>query len=429
MHIHPNRLALLVAVALAMPVAAATEAASPDRLALPATAPLDLPAALRLALEQPALRAAVHEVAASQAIVGQAGSLPNPTLEYLREGQQAGTRTTTVQINQPIELGGKRRARIALAEGAATLAGSELAALRQQIRADVIAAYYAVLVARERQALAQASIELARQGVEIAAKRVAAGKISPIDETKARLAAVDAATELNAADAELAVARTEFGALVGRPPEAVVLVPGDAERLPDLKPLATMTARAQAADAAPVRRARSELAARQAQLGVERAARIPDVTLSVGAQREDEVGRRQAVIGLSVPLPLFDRNQGNLTAALRRTDKARDELAAAETSAAAALTAAHARYAQARSEAALLRQDVIPHAQSAYELTLRGFEYGKFAFLDVLDARRTWLQAQARRWSATLAAWRAYADIERLAGSAGATEHDLREQP
>jgi cobalt-zinc-cadmium efflux system outer membrane protein len=84
------------------------------------------------------MRAAAYEVAASEATVDQAGRHPNPELEFLREGQQAGTRTTTVQINQPIELGGKRRARVALAQGSVALAKSELAARRQDIRSDVI---------------------------------------------------------------------------------------------------------------------------------------------------------------------------------------------------------------------------------------------------------------------------------------------------
>jgi cobalt-zinc-cadmium efflux system outer membrane protein len=129
------------------------------------------------------------------------------------------------------------------------------------------------------------------------------------------------------------------------------------------------------------------------------------------------VGRRQAVVGLSVPLPLFNRNEDALRAALRRTDAASDELAAARVETAAALTAAHTRYETARQEARLLRDDVVPGAQSAYEQTLKGFEYGKFSFLDVLDAQRTWFQAQTRQWDSLEAAWRAWADIERLAGT------------
>lgn len=394
----------------------------------PADAPfdtsLDLPTAVRLALAQPGLQAAALEVAASEAAAGQAGSLPNPELGWLREGRDAGARTTTVQLSQPIELGGKRRARVALARGEVALARSELAARRREVRADVIAAWHAVLAGQEQQRQAQALNGLARRSVEVAARRVAAGKVSPIDETRARLAAVDAATELARADAELAVARTRLGALVGRPAAALVLAPqhdetlheAPHEGLPAVPPLEALLARS--GEPGTVGRARSQLAAQEAQAGVERAARIPDLTLTVGSQRDDQVGRRQAVFGVSVPLPLFNRNQGRLTAALRRTDKAREELAAARVAADAALAEARTRYDAAHNEASLLGRDVIPQARSAYDLTLTGFEAGKFAFLDVLDAQRTWYQAQSRHAAATLAAWRAWADIERLAGAA-----------
>jgi cobalt-zinc-cadmium efflux system outer membrane protein len=390
-------------------------AAEPLRGAASDGARIDLPTAIRLALDQPGLRAAADEVAATEAAAEQAGRLPNPELQYLREGQQAGTRTTTVQINQPIELGGKREARVASAQGATSLARAELAARRQDMRATVIAGFYEVLVAQRRQELARALTELAHRSVEVAGKRVAAGKISPIDETKARLAAVDAATELNQATAALAIAKTRLGALLGRPADAIVLAEQD-EQLPTLRPLDALLA--QAGDGTSVQRARSQLAVQEAQAKAERAARIPDLTLSVGSQRDDQVGRRQAVLGLSMPLPLFNRNDGAVRAAVRRIDKAREELAAAQVSTASELTTAYTRYQVTRDEAMLLRQDVIPNARSAYELTLKGFEYGKFSFLDVLDAQRTWFQAQSRQWNSMLEAYRAFADIERIAGTA-----------
>ena len=379
----------------------------------PATTLIDLPTAIRLALDQPAARAAAHEVAASQALVAQADRLPNPELSWLREGQQAGTRTTTVQINQPIELGRKRQARVAVAQQAAGLAQIEWQARRRDIRADVVTAWHEVHIAAHRRDVAQALTDLARRTVDVAGKRVAAGKISPIDETRARLAAVDAVTALTQAEAALTLARTRLGALVGQPADTLVLG-ADSAPLPDVEPLAALLARAGGATA--IRRAQGQLAARQAQADAERAARVPDVTLSLGTQRDDQAGRRQTVVGLSVPLPLFNRNEDALRAALRRTDQASDELAAAHTGTVAALTAAHTRYATARNEAALLGQEVVPNARTAYEQTLKGFEYGKFSFLDVLDVQRTWFQAQTRQWDSLENAWRAYADIERLAG-------------
>lgn len=411
-----KRLAVLVVVSA---LAWRCGAAEPVPAAESGLAPIDLPTAIRLALAQPGVRAAGHELAAAEAASAQAGRLPNPELQILREGQEAGKRTTTVQLNQPLELGGKRQARVALAQGALRLADSELRIRRLDVRADVIAGFHEAVVAERKKELAEALAALARRSAEVAGKRVAAGKVSPIDETKARLAALDATAELQQAAAALAVAKARLSALTGQPADALVLA-----QAPDEPPTpeALAALRARAGEAGSIRRARGQLAVQEAQAQVERAARIPDLTVSVGTQRDEQAGRRQAVLGLSLPLPLFNRNEDALRAALRRSDRARDELAAAETATAAALAAAHARYDAARNEAVLLRQDVVPQALSAYELTLKGFEHGKFSFLDVLDAQRTWFQAQSRRWNSTLEAWRALAEIERIAGPAESNE-------
>jgi cobalt-zinc-cadmium efflux system outer membrane protein len=305
---------------------------------------------------------------------------------------------------------------VAVAQEAAGLAQVEWQATRQNIRADVVTAWHAVHIAARKLDVAQALTDLARRTVDVAGKRVAAGRISPIDETRARLAAVDAATALTQATSALTIARTRLGALVGQPADTLVLA-ADSASLPDVEPLATLLARA--GESTAIRRAQGQLAVRQAQADAERAARVPDVTVSIGTQRDDQASRRQAVVGLAVPLPLFNRNEDALRAALLRTDQASDALAAAHAGMAAALTAAHTRYATARTEAAVLGQDVVPNARAAYEQTLKGFEYGKFSFLDVLDAQRTWFQAQTRQWDSLENAWRTYADIERLAGPAG----------
>jgi cobalt-zinc-cadmium efflux system outer membrane protein len=398
-----------VMLALACGIAAAQE---------PATAiPLDLPAAIALAAERhPSLRAAAHEASASAAAVEQAGRLPNPELAWLREGHRAGARTTTVQVNQPLELGGKRKARIAVAQGALALATSDHALRRQALRADVIDAFHTALIAQERVQLAQATVALAGTSLKAVDGRVAAGKVSPVEASKARVAQADARAELDRATADLAIARNDLGGLVGEPLDARTLAGGTVDMLPPVEPLPALLQRA--AGALSVRRARQQLTYRQAQADAERAARVPDVTLTIGSQRDDQLAHRQAVLGLAIPLPLFDRNGGNLAAAIARSDGARAELEAAELAARTGLVAAHLRYGQARAEAMLLAHDVVPEARSVHELTLKGFEYGKFAYLDVLDAQRTYFQARARQWQAMLDAWRAHADIERLAGPA-----------
>ncbi|MHB1216420.1 MAG: TolC family protein [Thiobacillus sp.] len=125
-------------------------------------APLTLNAALELALgANPDLSAAGRELEALDATITQAQARPNPELSALIEDTRRETRTTTLQLNQPIELGGKRGARIEAAERGRDAASLELEAKRAEIRAAVTAAFFDVLVAQERLRLAQAPVAIA----------------------------------------------------------------------------------------------------------------------------------------------------------------------------------------------------------------------------------------------------------------------------
>src|SRR3989338_4943544 len=160
-------------------------------------APLSLAAALELALgANPELSAAGHELNAVEATIRQAQTRPNPEFAALMEDTRSSTRSTTLQINQPIELGGKRAARIGAAEQGRNAAIAELQTRRAEVRAAVVTAFFDVLVAQERMQISQASVDLAQRGTDAAKRRVMAGKISPVEETKARGAEANVRIEL-----------------------------------------------------------------------------------------------------------------------------------------------------------------------------------------------------------------------------------------
>ncbi|OYW25195.1 MAG: cobalt-zinc-cadmium resistance protein, partial [Hydrogenophilales bacterium 12-63-5] len=107
--------------------------------------------------------------------------------------------------------------------------------------------------------------------------------------------------------------------------------------------------------------------------------------------------------------------------ALRRTDKARDELIATEVRLGGELVQAHERLNAARQEVDALQNDILPGAQSAYDAATKGFELGKFSFLEVLDAQRTLLQAKSQYLRTLTEGHRAAAEIERVLGNASST--------
>lgn len=284
---------------------------------------------LRQAVEQtlthhPELAIAGAEVDALRGASMQARAHPNPEVALTQEGTSNPTRTTTVQINQPIELGGKRQARVSAAESAAELARADLSARRHALAAAVMTAFFDVLTGQERVRLAEAALELSRRSSLATSQRVKAGKLSPVEETKAKVAEANVRIELAQASSEANAARARLASAMGRPLGPVMLE-GRLDELPPVLNHAGFQARLDQSPA--LQRAEIEVRRRQAMIAVENARRVSDITVSLGAKRDQEQGRTQAVIGLSIPLPLFDRNEGNILEALKREDKARLELA------------------------------------------------------------------------------------------------------
>jgi cobalt-zinc-cadmium efflux system outer membrane protein len=388
--------------------------------AIEPAAPLTLHSALALALASganPELSAAAHELRAVDGAVSQAGLLPNPSLSVERIDTRRNAddrRETTMLWSQPLELGGKRAARVTAAERGRDSASAQLAVTRAEIRAAVIGAWFSVLAAQEQLLLARQAAELAQRAASATARRVVAGKVSPVEETRAQVAASTVQLDLIRASGTLTMARKRLAALWGNPSPRFERVEGAFEALPDLPEQAVLLRRLPQTPAMAL--ARSEVDHRQALAQVELTRRVPDVTVNIGAKRSEELGRTQAVIGLQVPLPLFDRNQGNVLESARRVDKARDELAATALRLDTQLSQAREEFNVALQQARALRTTILPGAQSAYDAAITGFDYGKFGFLDVLDAQRTLLQAKSHYLNALSDAHRAMADISRILG-------------
>ena len=133
--------------------------------------------------QNPSLRAAQQAVAASEGAMIQSQARPNPELAFSQEDTRRATRSSSLQWNQPIEVGGKRAARMKVAEHGVELARAELETARAALRADVRAAFVNLLAAQQRVQLNEKTLEIAAQARDAAAKRVIAGKAAPLEET------------------------------------------------------------------------------------------------------------------------------------------------------------------------------------------------------------------------------------------------------
>ncbi|WP_330216075.1 TolC family protein [Pseudomonas sp. AM8] len=376
---------------------------------------LTLDAALQTAFaNNPDLAAAQWEIEIAAGGRQQAGLIPNPVASWDAEDTRRDTRTTTLKLSQTLELGGKRGARIDVATRAQDAAVLALEQRRNTLRAEVIDGYYGALRAQERLDLAQRSLALAERGLVVANGRVTAGKSSPVEATRAQVQLSEIRLELNRAHMGLTDAYRRLAASTGSAATDFQTVSTPSHSTPPLPSATQLLARLE--QTAELRLAELQIVQNEASVGLEKAQRVPDLDVSIGSQYDASVRERVNLVGVSMPIPLFSRNQGNVLAATRRADQARDQRNAAELRLRTETRQALDLWQTANSEVRAFNQQILPAAQRAVDSATRGFEMGKFNFLDVLDAQRTLIAARTQYLAATAQATDAWLRIERIYG-------------
>ncbi|NMX63389.1 TolC family protein [Pseudomonas sp. WS 5059] len=376
---------------------------------------LTLESALQSAFaDNPDLAAAQWEIDIAQGGRQQAGLIPNPVASWDAEDTRRSTRTTTVKLSQTLELGGKRGARIDVASRAQDAAAQELEQRRNLLRAEVIDGFYGALRAQERLELAQRSMALAERGLVVANGRVTAGKSSPVEATRAQVQVSEIRLERSRAEIGVSDAYRRLAAITGSANISFERVEAGAVNTPALPSATQLLARLEST--AELRLAQLQIQQREAGLGLEKAQRIPDLDISIGSQYDASVRERVNLVGVSMPIPLFNRNQGNVLAASRRADQARDLRNATELRLRTETRQALDLWATANNEVSAFNKVILPAAQSAVDSATRGFEMGKFNFLDVLDAQRTLIAARTQYLAALAQATDAWVRIERIYG-------------
>ncbi|WP_431978603.1 TolC family protein [Pseudomonas fungipugnans] len=376
---------------------------------------LTMDQALQTALaNNPDLAAAQWDIGIAQGDRQQAGLMPNPEVSWEAEDTRRNSRTTTVMLNQPIELGGKRGARIDVASRAQDAAAIELERKRNVLRADVIQAFYGAATAQQRLQLARQSQVLAERGVRVAQGRIDSGKSAPVEGTRAQVQLSEVRLERRRAERDEASAYQQLAQVMGAPLPAFARIAPAPPAMPAVPTAPRLLTRI--GETAEMRLAELQIAQREASLGLEKAQRIPDLTVSVGSQYSELERERVNVVGLSMPIPLFNRNQGNVLAAARRADQARDLRNASELRLRTQTQTTLDQWLTANTEVSAFNQTILPAAQSAVDTATRGFEMGKFNFLDVLDAQRTLISARSQYIQAIAEATDAWVRIERIFG-------------
>ncbi len=383
---------------------------------------ITLDGAIQRALDlHPALRGASQGVSAADARALQAGLWPNPEIDLEVENFGGGDELTgfesaesTAVLSQPFPLGGKPSRRRGVAESDAQLARRDLESVRLDIIAGTNAAFVAVLAAQQRQELSVRLLRVSEDFSRVVQARVDAGKVSPVEATRAQIEASQARLVVARSNRALRAANTRLAASWGSTAVSFDRAIGD---LPEaINPPAIDELRQMMATSPEIRRLEDEIERGQRALAFEKSLRIPDLALSVGPRRFQETGDSAWVAGLSVSIPIFDRNQGGRKAAEFDFERARFDAENARVALEAELVIVCEQLLAAAEAARTTRSDVVPAAAGALSAVEIGYREGKFAFIDVIAAQRAFFEASSLMLDSLEEYALARAELERLVG-------------
>jgi cobalt-zinc-cadmium efflux system outer membrane protein len=367
----------------------------------------------------PSIDAATAGVRAAVAARQVAALRPNPTIITDIENV-GGSRAyniieapkQTVSLGLPVELGGKRSARIALADAQGQRAGIDRAIAEADLRLAITKAYVEAVAADRRLITARDQASLADDALHAAHIRVQAGRASPLEEQRADVLRINARAALDRAGRLANLAHGNLGRRIGRTATGSlderwfdrVESYGPAQRLDPRRTLGVAAAQSNERTAA-------------AQVQLARSQRMPDVTLSAGARRLPINNDVAAVIGVSIPLPLFNRGTAAVDQASAEQERAAALRRATEMDTEQSVAQAQADVADAAASARSAAGPVLASAQEAARIARIGYREGKFGQLDLLDAERTLAETRAAAIDAITTFHDAQAELDRLTTS------------
>ncbi len=392
---------------------------------------LTLPQAVERAVsENPALKALQWKIAGAQASASQAGLRANPSLGLQTEnfagtGDYAGARSleATVTLSQPLETGGKRRSHRDLAGAEKESLELEYRAGKSRIALEVRSLFGEILLVQERLALAGQDLQTEQEFLETQVARRKAGKSPLMDEQRAKANLLTALLARARLERENASLRLRLSALMGAGPEGLRGSEGFPQvigQLSELEPLPGLDSLLQAMETSPAQFQRAKaLEIRNLELEVQRAEAKPDVDVEVGYRHSREVMASGFLLGLSMPLPFWNRNQGGIAAASARISQTQEEIRATQRQIAAALRESHGKLVGLQADLAFMRDSLLPTSQSAYHAAQEGYRMGRFSPLEVLDARRAYNETNQAFLEALADYHRQYLELEKLMQTGG----------
>lgn len=383
---------------------------------------LTLAGAVQTALQRnPELAVSEYTLKSSEARITQAGVRPNPTLsveleDFLGTGEASGMKSlqTTLSLSQVIELGDKRQLRRNAASSNLELDSIVRQAQQLDVLAEVTRRFIAVAAAQEKLKLAERTVMLNETTLRAIDTRVQAARSPEAERSRARIALTRARLEQQHSSVDLQSARHSLAAMWGSNSPTFTQASADLFALPETASYATLMQ--DLLSNPDFIRFASETRVRDAELQLAQAQRRANLNLSIGVRRLEASDDSALVAGFSIPLQVFDRNQGTIQEATLRRAQTQAQQQAAQIKAEATLYGLYLELQANRTRMNTLRNEALPQAQQALEQTQYGYERGRFSYLELAEAQRELLELESAAIDAAADSQRMLCEIERLTG-------------
>jgi len=392
------------------------------------------------------LLAARKEIDAASALVKQAGLRSNPKLDASMAKTVTG-RDNNITVNGmlPLELGGRRPARIRVAELELEMRQQDVANRERMLVADVRAKFGEALAAILKLGIAEDLIATSQRGYNLVAARVTEGGTAPLEQNMVLVELNRLRSMRETADGKAQIEMLELRNLIGMPPEEPIRLRGDFnDQLTPLPPLGEATERA-LVERPDLKLAKAAERFAEAHIEQARTEGKLDASLTAGYQRMDfgyplnginDAGQIRPIqgtfqyltFGVSLELPVRNKNQGAIEAAVAETEAARRRRAFAELTVRREVASAYAQYNSAVRAAEIFHVGVKEQAGANLDVVRQTYELGSKTLIDYINEQRRFIDLENGYIDALLDAYKARAEVERAVVSSTVTEPETKTQ-
>jgi len=320
------------------------------------------------------------------------------------ETNNGGPPEIAFRVDVPIERGGKRERRMDLATASKALAEAQFADAVRTLRADVTLACIDVLAARATRALVADNLRAFEDLARVNRARVAAGSLAPVESTRSEVARLQFRSTAVRADLDLATALARLRTLLGHAATDPLDVGDDLRIAAAAAPDVTAVQQLALATRPDLRSLELGQARTLADLRLQEAIGRIDYTVGAEYRRQQGIAGRSNSVGFFVtaPLPILNRNQGEIARAGAEHDQLTQQTAAIRAQILADVDIAYREYMTNRELVAAIERDLIQPATSARDISTYTYRAGGSSLLELLDAQRafndtmqSYLDAQA----------------------------------